>query len=213
MKVAMLGLAVALLASATSAAQAQNESLLVTASECEMLNARVRSDADRPAVSAAHVSLAEVCRGPIGDPLVMASRGDPKAVLYAMVTRVSKVSISDEDLLRAIEQGMGSSDPEFLFWLSVFVASAPGLEFANRVGMQEFFGATPEQSTQASAAWFEAACARGLDCSDSGLLAKVNCALGVCDNALVRTRAATRAEQVAYFSSKIAVAINSRKLK
>lgn len=202
-----------LLASSASAAQASNVSLLVTSKECALLDSRVSSSVDGPAVSAAKASLAEVCRGAVGDPLVLARRGDPKAVLYALVTRLSKVSISDEDLVRAIENGMASGDPEFLYWLSVFVASPPGSEFSSRVGLQELFGETPEQSFQASVAWFEAACARGLDCSDAGLLAKVNCALGNCDNALVRSRAASRSELVATFSVGIAAAIDSGKLK
>jgi hypothetical protein len=201
-------------------------SLVLTPSYCKYLASRVVLASDPPEVVAAVTDLRAACKsGRAVDPQESALQGDPKAVLHLLMGSSTRVLMSDEDQIRLIEEGLSSGDPEFLYWLGSFAVSRAGQSFAQRVGLQHLFGANHMQAQRASMAWMEWACARGFDCSASGMQAKVDCVRHLCGGLMARIREsndiftiversvpeADHVDQVTFLSS-IEEVIASRKL-
>jgi len=99
--------------------------------------------------------------------------GDRSAILHG-IDVADKVEIADEDLVRILNEIVRVGDPTELYFLGIFAVGDYARALRSRISGGELL------SYEAHVAWTNMACDRGLDCSENGVIAVLNCAVSIC---------------------------------
>ena len=111
--------------------------------------------------------------------------GDRSAILHG-ISLADKGEIADKDLVRTLNEIVRVGDPTELYFLGVFAACDYARELGNRISGAQLL------NYEAHVEWIKIACDRGLDCSENGVIAVLNCAVSACVDGDLRSLSHTQ---------------------